>query len=219
MTKRKPNQEPRSKGDNYHNYNFIAARLEADYTQCQLAELVGVTSPTISGYESLRIMPSPSTARIIAAGLREALDRTDSLDDYTERLFPETLEAITTEVREYRRKEKDGTEDVLDHETIPLTKKMIKQIPYSGEDHTETIQSIDLVDNLLNGLTNREREVIKLRYGLADGLSYTLKEVGNIFMVPRDRIRRIEAKAMWKLRDKLNEDKNTNHQTPPRNCA
>ena len=45
----------------------------------------------------------------------------------------------------------------------------------------------------------REREIIKLRYGLGDGYSYTLEEVGHIFKVTRERIRQIEAKAVRKL--------------------
>ena len=48
-------------------------------------------------------------------------------------------------------------------------------------------------------LSYREREIIKLRYGLADGLTYTLEEVGRIFQVTRERVRQIEAKAVQKL--------------------
>ena len=52
---------------------------------------------------------------------------------------------------------------------------------------------------LLKTLTYREREIIRLRYGLADGYSYTLEEVGRIFKVTRERVRQIEAKAVRKL--------------------
>ena len=52
---------------------------------------------------------------------------------------------------------------------------------------------------LLNRLTFREREIIKLRYGLGDGYTYTLEEVGHIFKVTRERIRNIEKKAIVKL--------------------
>ena len=48
-------------------------------------------------------------------------------------------------------------------------------------------------------LSWREREILKLRFGLADGYSYTLEEVGRIFQVTRERIRQIECKAMNKL--------------------
>ena len=57
----------------------------------------------------------------------------------------------------------------------------------------------DKIDLVLKTLTYREREIIKLRYGLGDGYSYTLEEVGRIFKVTRERVRQIEAKAVRKL--------------------
>lgn len=56
------------------------------------------------------------------------------------------------------------------------------------------------LDQVLEELGEREREVLKLRYGLEDGLPRTLEEVGRIFHVTRERIRQIEAKALRKLR-------------------
>ncbi|WP_428304729.1 sigma-70 family RNA polymerase sigma factor [Lacipirellula sp.] len=55
------------------------------------------------------------------------------------------------------------------------------------------------IDDLLKTLTFREREIIRLRYGLTDGYCYTLEEVGRIFKVTRERVRQIEAKAVAKL--------------------
>jgi RNA polymerase primary sigma factor len=59
----------------------------------------------------------------------------------------------------------------------------------------------DKIDILLKSLTFREREIIRLRYGLVDGYSYTLEEVGRIFKVTRERVRQIEAKAVSKLQN------------------
>ncbi len=56
------------------------------------------------------------------------------------------------------------------------------------------------VQSALAGLTEREREVLELRYGLLDGKDHTLEEVGQYFNVTRERIRQIEAKALRKLR-------------------
>ncbi len=58
----------------------------------------------------------------------------------------------------------------------------------------------DQVQNALAALTDREREVLELRYGLLDGKDHTLEEVGQYFKVTRERIRQIEAKALRKLR-------------------
>jgi len=55
------------------------------------------------------------------------------------------------------------------------------------------------IENVLDTLTFREREIIKLRYGIGDGYTYTLEEVGRIFRVTRERVRQIEAKAVRKL--------------------
>ncbi len=55
------------------------------------------------------------------------------------------------------------------------------------------------IESVLDTLTYREREIIKLRYGIGDGYTYTLEEVGKRFMVTRERVRQIEAKAVMKL--------------------
>lgn len=55
------------------------------------------------------------------------------------------------------------------------------------------------IEGVLKTLTYREREIIKLRYGIGDGYTYTLEEVGRIFKVTRERVRQVEAKAIRKL--------------------
>jgi RNA polymerase primary sigma factor len=75
------------------------------------------------------------------------------------------------------------------------------------EDHRDEDPLQDLTQNMLKErladalaeLNYREREILRLRYGLADGYSYTLEEVGKIFSVTRERVRQIEAKAVRKL--------------------
>ncbi len=56
------------------------------------------------------------------------------------------------------------------------------------------------VKDMLGSLTEREQKILKLRFGLEDGKSHTLEEVGQEFSVTRERIRQIEAKALAKLR-------------------
>lgn len=55
------------------------------------------------------------------------------------------------------------------------------------------------LEKILEGLTYREREIIKLRYGIGDGYTYTLEEVARRFMVTRERVRQIEARAIRRL--------------------
>lgn len=74
-------------------------------------------------------------------------------------------------------------------------------------DHGNPIQNAshgllrEKIDTMLKSLTFREREIIRLRYGLVDGYSYTLEEVGRIFKVTRERVRQIEAKAVSKMQN------------------
>lgn len=72
------------------------------------------------------------------------------------------------------------------HEVSPATSAMREMLK-------------DKINHILKSLTFREREIIKLRYGLNDGYSYTLEETGRIFKVTRERIRQIESKALKKL--------------------
>jgi RNA polymerase primary sigma factor len=73
----------------------------------------------------------------------------------------------------------------------------------SSEDPLESA-SLDLlrgdVENVLQGLTAREQRVLELRYGLRGHRAYTLKEVGKIFGLTRERVRQIEKEALRKLR-------------------
>jgi RNA polymerase primary sigma factor len=74
-------------------------------------------------------------------------------------------------------------DDQVDSPVASATQEMLKE-------------RIDLV---LKTLSYREREIIKLRYGIGDGYTYTLEEVGRIFKVTRERVRQVEAKAIRKL--------------------
>ncbi|MEK7193348.1 MAG: sigma-70 family RNA polymerase sigma factor [Patescibacteria group bacterium] len=59
----------------------------------------------------------------------------------------------------------------------------------------------DLIQNILADLTERERKILTMRFGLEDGVTHTLEEVGKVFGVTRERIRQIEAKALERIRE------------------
>lgn len=60
---------------------------------------------------------------------------------------------------------------------------------------------------LIEDLSERERKILEMRFGLRDNISHTLEEVGKVFGVTRERIRQIEAKALSKIRDHQKVDK------------
>lgn len=70
----------------------------------------------------------------------------------------------------------------------------------SPDDYTNNQLLKDEINNVLQGLTEREEKVLRLRFGLQDGRTRTLEEVGKEFNVTRERIRQIEAKALRKLK-------------------
>lgn len=70
----------------------------------------------------------------------------------------------------------------------------------SPDDYTNNQLLKDEINNILQGLTEREEKVLRLRFGLEDGRTRTLEEVGKEFNVTRERIRQIEAKAIRKLK-------------------
>ena len=70
----------------------------------------------------------------------------------------------------------------------------------SPEEYATNEMLKDEISDVLLTLTEREEKVIRLRFGLEDGKSRTLEEVGQLFGVTRERIRQIEAKALRKLR-------------------
>jgi len=74
-------------------------------------------------------------------------------------------------------------DDAVDSPVASATQEMLKE----------------RIDMILKTLSYREREIIKLRYGIGDGYTYTLEEVGRIFKVTRERVRQVEAKAIRKL--------------------
>ncbi len=71
----------------------------------------------------------------------------------------------------------------------------------SPDDYTNNQLLKDEINAVLQGLTEREEKVLRLRFGLLDGRTHTLEEVGKEFNVTRERIRQIEAKALRKLKN------------------
>ena len=105
------------------------------------------------------------------------------------------------------REVKKIAQDPISLET-PIGKKEDSHLGDFIEDHEATapddaagsILLREQIEELLTGLTERERQVLELRFGLKDGKTRTLEEVGKYFDVTRERIRQIEGKALSKLK-------------------
>jgi RNA polymerase primary sigma factor len=131
--------------------------------------------------------------------IREALARSEKLEPMLER----QLRRAAAKVRKIQRVAQDpvsletpvGAEessiigDFIEDETVPA--------PSDAASHQLLREQ---VRSALEALTEREREVLEMRFGLKDGQDHTLEEVGQHFRVTRERIRQIEAKALRKLR-------------------
>ena len=108
-------------------------------------------------------------------------------------------------VRELVRANRRGETEHLslgERAVVPLeSDEGIMEDPWHGS--TDTLNHAMLkekIDAVLRTLTYRQREIIKLRFGLGNGFTYTLDEVGRIFNLSKERVRQIEAKAVRKLK-------------------
>jgi RNA polymerase primary sigma factor len=70
----------------------------------------------------------------------------------------------------------------------------------SPEERVDHALLRDDLEHVINSLTPRERDVVRMRYGLDDGRTKTLEEIGRVFSVTKERVRQIESKALRKLR-------------------
>jgi len=76
----------------------------------------------------------------------------------------------------------------------------------SPEDAVIQSRLREQIEDALNALTEREAEILKMRYGLDDGVEYTLEHIGQIFNITRERVRQIESKALKKLKNSHNSE-------------
>ena len=172
----------------YFNGTLRKLRLERGLTQGQLAEKAGLNKSVISHYETMHITPSKETAEKIA----------NVLGVKAEKVFPEFLHMVSDYVPKTEVKYAQLSVQAL--EAYNEKHKFLMEDNTSPEDTFRRNDIYDKIEESLYHLTERERKVIRMRYGLDGEDPHTLEEVGNEFDVHRERIRQIEMKALSKLR-------------------
>jgi RNA polymerase primary sigma factor len=88
-----------------------------------------------------------------------------------------------------------GRPDTADPETIEL---LIER--GTAEDIYEAAEFKEIMQNVLDSLTRRERKILRLRFGIGMNHDHTLEEIGKIMDITRERVRQLEAKALRKMR-------------------
>lgn len=167
------------------NHELRSRREKMGLSQYQLEDACNLTRGTISQIETFKEYPSFEKLETIA----EYLNTTINI------LFPEWL-------REQRLK-KSSYSHVVMVEKISLETPEVNLLEAPDDIANLAEQSImrDEIEKALEGLTFREQKIIKMRFGLEDGKTHSLGEVGQEFAATRERIRQIEAKTMHKLRE------------------
>lgn len=175
--------------DDFYNWHFRSARLEAGYSRVRLANETGISKPAMESYERLRAFPCLNTAEKIAS----------TIGRKKEEIFPEYLREMIKEVRIIR---ENYSRDFANNATS-LDDISEEEILVSEDNIIEDINYAELkrrFESVLNLLADKHRKVIKMRFGLEDGHCYSLKETGIALGLTKERIRQIQIKAMRKLR-------------------
>lgn len=171
-----------------------------------LAEYLGIGYSTVQQWIALKQTPpigSENSERWsnpvwVAEIERKLLVLTGKLLD---ELFPDVIRSRDF-LDAHKTMEATGLTDVrrLSLKCEEVARLPAPEIETDDAGNSDKSELTNRIDRALKSLTYREREVIKMRFGLGgDGTSYTLEETGRIFKVTRERIRSIESKALRKL--------------------
>ena len=164
-----------------------------------LAAAIGISQQTVGNWLNLYGCPRPGIYK--GGYTKEAEQRLEELAGVPiAELFPDGLHDLCKQMLPEDRR-RVSMQEIPKERLIELTTKRAGRLHYE-EKHDDRIEQQDMAELIRKAtktLSDREREIIDLRYGLKDGHTYTLEEVGHIFKVSKDRIRQIEAKALRKL--------------------
>ena len=170
------------------NAELIRAREEIGWTQTEAAQKIGISQTALGSYETLRAYPGEEIQDKICEfyGLAK------------EEIFPEELRYVAT----INQPKKFITEKYIPKEKlISLTNVNKKLLPhYTIEEEISKKELPALIDKtLIELLTPRQSEIVKLRFGMERSHPHTLEEIANMLRITRERVRNIEMKAMRTL--------------------
>ena len=182
------------RSDDYFNYFLRNARFEAGYTMGALAQEVGVSKQAIACYERLRYLPPPFTARRLARVLGKSISE----------LFPKSVRQLTKVLNISREKGYCVKTQYPITGLIPLSSVPADELPTVDDSEiiktAEREELVEIIRGVLGTLSPNQKDVINLRYGIANGNPSTLEEIGRMFRITSERVRQIEAKALKRLR-------------------
>lgn len=167
-----------------YNHKMRSARLAKGLTQLELADMASVVVNYITQIETIKRVPSVDEAQRIAA----------VLECDAKELFPDKLYAhLVHQVKSLKR------DVIVGVEFSSLKAPDVLRL-YEPKDVVYEVEAKDVARDALNQLNERERKMISLRFGLSDGVTRELHEVGAEFGITRERVRQIERKALDKIR-------------------
>jgi len=169
-------------------------RRERGLTQKELGEKAGLTTNKISHIELLKIIPTYDEADKIADVLKTTIN---------EILPPRVYEKIVPKVKDIPH------EVYFDVVPLLLEDKEITQLESPRNEMKEIEDDINrkmILEKYLNQMPDKYVKVLRLRFGLDDGVSRTLEETGREFGVTRERIRQMEYRAFAILKRLMSED-------------
>lgn len=171
----------------------VARAIERCGSVKELAEELGMSTSTVSHWLNFRSSPRWRHAK--TDKMKQVVRKLTKLAGASlADIFPDLTKEERAALSSNHTKE-----SVV--ETKNLTHSLAQNLVYEPnvEEQVDAEVLRERLKGILESLGYREREIIKLRYGLPDGNAYTLEEVAEIFEVGRERIRQIEAKALRKL--------------------
>lgn len=170
------------------NHEMEKRRLALKMRQVDLAKIVGISAHKINQIECMRQYPTYVEQEKIADALKTKIDI----------IFPGWIQAYS---ERWKAAEKDK---IVKMNSVALNNPEVLALPDEiplPEENAQHVLESKIIEDILKDLTERERAIIELRFGLGGEAPATLEDTAQVLGVTRERIRQIEAKALMKMRE------------------